>query len=180
MPERPNLLFLFPDQWRWDWLGCQDSPFGKVPVRTPNIDRLASRGVRFTHCRTNSPVCAPARACLARGRRYDRCGVPSNHENTPLDAPNLFKALRDAGYRTMTCGKCDLRKGEDVFADDGFPDWVREIGFTAATDQRGKMNGGRPPFDKPGPYMAYLREQGLMQAHIDDYERRQREASYAT
>ena len=180
MSTRPNLLFLFPDQWRWDWLGCEDSPFGKVPVRTPNLDALAARGVRFTQCRTNSPVCAPARACLAQGLRYERCGVPSNRENTALDAPNIFKALRDAGYRTMTCGKSDLRKGADVFADDGFPDWVREIGFSAACDQRGKMNGGRPPRDKPGPYMAYLRAQGMMQAHIDDYERRQHEATWAT
>jgi len=180
MPKRPNLLFLFPDQWRWDFLGCEDAPFGKMPVRTPSIDKLAARGVRFTQCRTNSPLCAPARACLAQGVRYERCGVPGNHENTDLAAPNIFKALRDAGYRTMTCGKSDLRKGADVFADDGFPDWLSEIGFSAACDQRGKMNGGRPPFDKTGPYMAYLREQGVMQAHIDDYERRKVGVTQAT
>jgi arylsulfatase A-like enzyme len=47
-----NILFLFPDQWRWDWLGCEDSPFGKVPVRTPNLDALAARGTRNTQCGT--------------------------------------------------------------------------------------------------------------------------------
>src|SRR5690606_4432651 len=106
----PNFLFLFPDQWRWDWLGSEASPYGKVPVQTPNIDALAARGVRFGNCRSNSPLCSPARACLTQGLRYHRCGVPGNDHCTPTDRANLFQLLRERGYQTMTCGKSDLFK----------------------------------------------------------------------
>ena len=61
--RRPNLLLLFPDQWRPDWLGVNPA----VPVRTPNVDALASRGVRFTKAVTASPLCAP-------GPRLPGCG----------------------------------------------------------------------------------------------------------
>ena len=53
--SRPNVLFLMDDQHRHDFLGCAGAPF----LRTPNLDRLAAQGVRFTHCCTNSPVCVP-------------------------------------------------------------------------------------------------------------------------
>src|SRR5690554_2983485 len=93
--RQPNILFLFPDQWRWDWLGCE----GRVPVRTPNLDALAARGTRFTQCRTNSPLCAPARACLATGRRYEHTGVPDNKYDTRPEMGTIFQLLRNAGYR---------------------------------------------------------------------------------
>ena len=67
----PNILFMFTDQHRWDWVGYE----GRVPVRTRNLDRLAARGVTFSSCRVASPMCAPSRACLAAGVRYGRCGV---------------------------------------------------------------------------------------------------------
>lgn len=66
----PNVLFIIDDQHRFDWLGCAGADW----VETPNIDALAARGVRMTHCFTNSPVCAPARVSLASGLRPDRLG----------------------------------------------------------------------------------------------------------
>ncbi|MFW5743224.1 MAG: sulfatase-like hydrolase/transferase [Spirochaetota bacterium] len=58
--EYPPLL---PDQWRRDWTGLPDG----VGIQTPNIARLAERGARFTNAFCPSPLCAPARACLASG-----------------------------------------------------------------------------------------------------------------
>ncbi|NOZ22286.1 MAG: sulfatase-like hydrolase/transferase, partial [Planctomycetes bacterium] len=54
--EKPNVLFIISDQHRHDYMGCAGADF----IRTPNMDRIAERGVRFTQCTTNCPVCAPA------------------------------------------------------------------------------------------------------------------------
>ncbi len=173
MNTRLNLLFLFPDQWRWDWLGCEDSPFGKVPVRTPNIDALAARGVRFTQCRTNSPVCAPARACLAQGVRYERCGVPGNGYNTPVDRPNVFKALRDAGYRTACTGKTDLQKHGLHKGLDGWTPAMGQLGFVESANQCGKWDAIRSGSTQPADlYMAALHATGYLGTHLEDYRRR--------
>ena len=74
MGERPNILFIFTDQQRSDWL----APNPDIPVRSPNLERLAARGVRFTRAVCPSPLCAPTRACLASGKEYERCGVLDN------------------------------------------------------------------------------------------------------
>jgi len=80
---RPNFLYLLPDQFRFDWLSGNPS----LPVRTPNLDALARRGVRFTKAAVPAPLCAPSRACLAAGCEYDECGVASNAENFSLSRP---------------------------------------------------------------------------------------------
>jgi len=172
----PNILFIFPDQWRWDWLGCHDgsaTPYGDIPVRTPNLDALAARGTRLTRCYTNSPVCAPARACLARGRRYERCGVPGNGVNTPVDADNTFKRLRDAGYRTACTGKTDLQKHGMYKGLDGWTPAMGQLGFVDSANQCGKWDavncGAQAPAD---PYMKLLHETGYAARHVDDYNRR--------
>ena len=59
--DRPNILFIMADQFRTDFLGAAGADF----VRTPNLDRMAARGVRFSNCITSSPICAPARIALA-------------------------------------------------------------------------------------------------------------------
>ncbi|MDP6040409.1 MAG: sulfatase-like hydrolase/transferase, partial [Candidatus Latescibacteria bacterium] len=67
--DRPNILFFFPDQQRFDWIGSNTD----IPVRTPNLDRLQREGVNFTKTLCPSPVCAPSRACVAAGLEYDNC-----------------------------------------------------------------------------------------------------------
>lgn len=181
MNKQPNYLFLFPDQWRWDFLGCDESG---VPVRTPNVDKLAERGVRFRQCRTNSPLCAPARAALAQGVRYDRCQVPNNGYDTPADAETFFQHLRAAGYRVATCGKNDLHKATFWKGLDGWTQLLGQYGFTEAIDHSGKMdcaNWGQ--LSKGGPhcsYASYLHRKGLFDAYHDDYERRYREMTAPT
>ena len=111
----PNIHFLFPDQHRWDWLGRNSV----LPCRTPNLDILAARGVTFERCLTPSPLCSPARACLATGRRYGRCGVLGNKDNTPVDLPNQYRALRDAVYQVAGVWKFDLHKADQSWVLDG-------------------------------------------------------------
>ncbi|MGH2354538.1 MAG: sulfatase family protein, partial [Chloroflexota bacterium] len=166
--ERLNILFLFPDQHRPDWLGANAA----LPLRTPHLDRLAARGVRFTRAFTPSPLCAPARACLASGRDYARCGVPNNRADYPLDQPTYYAALRDAGYRVAGVGKFDLHKATldwGLAGDRLLEAW----GFTEGIDNEGKMDAITSGAESPkGPYMAYLHGRGLAQAHVDDFRRR--------
>jgi len=155
-PQRPNFLFLFPDQHRHDWLGINP----EVPVPTPNLTRMAARGVNFTRAFSPSPVCAPARACLATGMEYDRCRVASNKVNLPLDSPTYYRSLRDGGYRVLGCGKLDLHKASYSWGVDGRGS-VKEWGFSDAIDSCGKGNGvGSYLVDQPvgpkDPYYAYL------------------------
>jgi len=174
--KRPmNVLFLFPDQWRWDYLGCEPGGYGgpPAPVSTPNIDRLAARGTMFHQCRVNSPVCAPSRACLVQGVRYDRCGVPSNAVNTDESRPTYMKRLRDAGYHVAGSGKFDLFKPEFFRGLEGWTDRLGAIGFTEARNQSGKIDCARNGWPEPQDlYSAHLHRLGLMETHAEDYKAR--------
>ncbi len=182
--DQPNLLFLFPDQWRWDWLACEQSPYGKVPVRTPNIDKLVQRGTRFTQCRTNSPVCAPARACLATGMRYPAAGVIDNRQDTDPRADTVFQRLRDAGYRTLTCGKNDLHKKTVWKGREGWTQRLGQYGFSDAIDQSGKLDAAAAGgLDRGGPhcsYTSFLHANGLFELYRQDYKRRGEQATHPT
>ena len=167
--QPPNILFLFPDQLRWDW----SEPRPGLPLRTPNLDALAAAGLRFERCYTPSPLCSPARACLATGRRYGRSGVRNNAKNTHLELPNYYRALRAAGYDVAGVGKFDLHKADNDWGLDG-KKLLPEYGFTSGCDSEGKgdaitsyrSNNLRPK----GPYMQYLGDLGLAEKHVAMYE----------
>ena len=166
----PNILFFFPDQLRHDWI----EPNPALPLRTPNLEKLGAEGARFTNAITPSPLCAPARACLASGKEYDRCRVESNRINYPLDQTTFYTLLRDSGYHVMGCGKFDLHKPE--------PDWgldgkrlIEEWGFSDGIDSEGKwdgVNAYRKGHKPAGPYMAYLEQKGLADVHVSDFDKR--------
>ena len=167
--KKPNILFFLPDQHRPDWLGCNPG----LPLRTPNLDRLCEQGIRFTNAFTPSPLCSPARACLATGRDYHRCGVRNNGQNTPLSLPTYYRGLRDAGYEVAGVGKFDLHKADHDWGLDG-AQLLREYGFTCGIDNEGKgdaissyrANGMSPK----GPYMRFLKERGLAETHLAMYQ----------
>ena len=169
---RPNFLFLFPDQHRPDWLGCNPD----LPLRTPNLDRLAHRGVRFRHAYCDSPLCAPSRAALASGRSYDRCRVPDNHTDYPLDLPTYYQALRDVGYRVCGVGKFDLHKDT---SDSSKMDWhldgsrlLPEWGFTDGIDNEGKIDGSnsyRTCGGPRGPYLEFLADRGVADLYCEEH-----------
>ncbi len=183
MPASPNILFLFPDQWRYDWLGTNP----RVPVRTPNLDRLASGGVSFRQAICPSPLCAPCRAALAAGREYDRCGVPSNGQNYPLEQTTFYTLLRDTptpgapeGYHVMGCGKFDLAKPLLDWGLDGMR-LLREWGFSDGVDNEGKWDGIISGAQSPkGPYLKYLHDRDLAHLHVADFARRKQAGKAAT
>jgi arylsulfatase A-like enzyme len=176
-PRRPpNILFFFPDQHRFDWTGANQS----VSVRTPNLDRLAARGARLTNALTPSPLCAPARACLAAGKEYDRCRVPSNGADYPLDQTTFYTLLQRAGYHTAGCGKFDLHKASSIWGADG-KTRLKEWGFSDGIDNEGKMDAVSSGAKEPkGPYMAYLKAKGLLEAHVADMRKRNHFAIFPT
>lgn len=165
---RPNFLFLFPDQQRYDWTGLNR----ELPLRTPNLDAIARRGVEFTRAIVASPLCAPSRACLASGMEYDRCGVVNNGQDFPLGKATYYQILRDSGYHVMGCGKLDLHKASSIWGLDG-TGRLAEWGFSSGIDNAGKhdaiASGAVTPKD---PYMAYLHREGLAQAHVEDFRKR--------
>jgi arylsulfatase A-like enzyme len=110
--NRPNLVYIFPDQFRQQAIGCM----GADPVVTPNLDRLASEGVVFTHAVSNFPVCSPYRAMLLTGQYPFRNGVYGNcySKTAPLgielsaDACCFSDVLHEAGYNLGYIGKWHL------------------------------------------------------------------------
>ena len=103
-PSRPNFLFLCPDQHRFDWMSGNE----RIPIRTPNLDSVAARGVRFAKVTVAAPVCAPSRACLAAGKEYDNCGVAGNSDDYPIEQKTYYSLLRDSGYHVAACGKLGM------------------------------------------------------------------------
>ncbi|NKB65856.1 MAG: sulfatase-like hydrolase/transferase [Candidatus Latescibacteria bacterium] len=168
--SRPNLLFIMADQHRFDYLGAAGADF----VRTPHLDRLAERGVRFDHCYTNAPICAPARVALATGLQAHRFGGVGNNVFLPRSRSTYYQRLRDAGYRVGCAGKLDLAKPEGDNSDGARPHCF-SWGFTHPVEIEGKMHAGQRLGAPFGPYTAHLQERGQLQAFRDDYARRKQD-----
>ena len=113
-PMRPtNLLFILSDEHNRDCLGCYGHPL----VRTPNLDRLAAGGVRFTAAYCNCPICVPSRASLATGRYVHQIGYWDNAFPYDGRVRGWGHRLTDAGHRVDAIGKLHFRSVAD---DDGF------------------------------------------------------------
>ena len=170
--KRPNILLLFPDQWRFDWVSANSH----LPIRTPNLDRLAEAGTRFTNMVVASPLCAPSRACLASGRIYGRTGVASNGYDYPAGRIKTFYSmLRDGGYHVLGCGKMDLAKASDWWGIDG--KWrLSPLGFSDGINNAGKIDqviGYELNNDRPAdPYLTFLNQRGLLPEHLQDLRSR--------
>ena len=105
-----NCIVLLSDEHNRDVSGC----YGHPMVQTPNIDRLAERGTRFTNAYTNCPICVPARASMATGRYVHQIGNWDN--GFPYDGSDRswHRELRDRGIRVDSIGKLHFRAvGED-------------------------------------------------------------------
>ncbi len=118
----PNIIFVLADDLGYGDLGC----YGQQVIQTPNLDRMAAEGVRFTQCYAGSTVCAPSRCCLMTGLHTGHAYVRGN-ALVPLRPGDTTVAelLKSAGYRTALVGKWGLgepdttgvpnRKGFDEF-----------------------------------------------------------------
>ncbi|MGV3600374.1 MAG: arylsulfatase [Dyadobacter fermentans] len=110
----PNIVYIYADDLGYGELGC----YGQQKIKTPNLDRLAKEGIRFTQHYTGTPVCAPARAMLMTGKHAGHSAIRGNFElggfrdeeergQMPLPAAELTVAelLKQKGYATALSGK---------------------------------------------------------------------------
>ena len=104
MAEVRNILFVMMDQLRWDYLSCAGHPH----LRTPNIDRLADRGVRFDNAYVQSPVCGPSRASFYTGRTVFSHGSTWNRVPLPIGELTMGGLPGAGGVRTAVVGKTHM------------------------------------------------------------------------
>lgn len=115
MADRPNILFIFSDQQRWDSVGC----YGQSLPTTPHLDEMAAEGVRFEHAFTPQPLCTPARACLHTGRYATEVDTWMLSMALPTDELTTAHRLRRAGYETGYIGKWHLATTSERYARPG-------------------------------------------------------------
>ena len=109
---RPNIVFIMADDLGYGDLSC----YGRTDYKTPNVDRLAAQGMRFTQAYANSAVCSATRAALMTGRYQYRLPVGleepiadrDRNVGIPTEHPTLPSLLRGAGYATTLAGKWHL------------------------------------------------------------------------
>ncbi|MBL7174465.1 MAG: sulfatase-like hydrolase/transferase [Desulfobacteraceae bacterium] len=168
MSNKPNIVFIFSDQHRGDTTGSVGHPV----IRTPHLDRIASEGVNFTRCSTNSPLCMPARASMMTGQYVCEHGVWNNNLEANPIGPSHVRNIRDAGYHTALIGKTHLwihggvPEGTNHTKDHAhiLEDW----GFEDIHELTGPIASIR----NDSPYTDYLEEKGLLETHrtyMSDY-----------
>lgn len=109
--RKPNVVFIIADDLGYGDLSC----YGQEKFRTPNIDRLALEGMRFTQCYSGTTVSAPSRACLLTGLHSGHAPIRGNREvkpegqmSLPADIRSVFRIFKEAGYVTGAFGKWGL------------------------------------------------------------------------
>lgn len=134
--ERPNIVFVMSDDQGWGQVGYYNHPF----LKTPNLDDMASKGLRFDRFYAGGPVCSPTRASVLTGRTHNRTGVWNHGAPFQTQERTIAQALRDAGYATAHFGKWHLNgirgPGVPVLRDDpvspgevGFDTWLTVTNF---------------------------------------------------
>lgn len=110
-PPRPNVVFILADDLGWGDLSC----YGQKLFDTPNIDALASHGIRFTQCYSGTTVSAPSRSCLLTGTHSGHTAIrgnkeiyPEGQQALPGDIENIFRDFKRFGYTTAAFGKWGL------------------------------------------------------------------------
>ncbi|MFW5830025.1 MAG: sulfatase-like hydrolase/transferase, partial [Planctomycetota bacterium] len=129
--QRPNIILMFPDQWRGDFLGHMGHP----DARTPWADQLSAEGVSYSRAITPSPSCIPARMALMTGMSPWANGRTGYQEGVHWQPPHTLPGLlRDAGYQTMQVGKthfAPMRAHLGFEINDMYEASVREPGFVS-------------------------------------------------
>ena len=104
--QSPNIVFIMADDLGYGELGC----YGQAKIRTPNIDRIAAEGMRFSNAYSGCSVCAPARSVLMTGMHMGHTSVRSNPGGVPIlaDDVTVGELLKERGYATGCFGKWGL------------------------------------------------------------------------
>jgi len=162
-PRKLNFIFILIDDLGWTDLGCYGSTF----YETPNIDRFAKLGMKFTHGYATAPVCSPTRSSVMTGKYPARVNitgiVPGQAEGLALKEVTIAERLKEAGYATASIGKWHLgrealypeRQGFDVNVGGTHIGMVSDFFYPAWTEAKGRGARGSVPVEgKPGDYLA--------------------------
>jgi len=160
----PNILLVMADQHRADVMGCA----GDESAHTPNLDRLANEGVRFSRVNCQGPLCMPARASFLTERYVRDHGVYTNWAEVAPGSPTYLKALREAGYHTAMLGKAHLTRedGVSVAHVDELASHLEERGFAEVQETGDKFSS-----EPTNRYLDFLAQRGLRDTyakHIED------------
>jgi len=163
--SQPNILLIFSDQHRHDALGCA----GNTTVQTPNIDKLAAQGTRFTNVWCQSPFCQPSRTSFITGLYPHQTGFRDlGSLNNP---PTLMKKLQSVGYETATVGKLHyseiatlkkMAQSESINTAD-FNAHFKTFGWDYVLQEFDKYIHLDPNITTP--YLSFLNEQGLSEQY---------------
>ncbi|MDQ2088908.1 sulfatase-like hydrolase/transferase [Marimonas arenosa] len=165
MAKPKNILFIMFDQLRWDYLSC----YGHKHLHTPNIDRLAEKGVRFTGCYIQSPICGSSRMSTYTGRYVHSHGASWNGIPLKVGELTMGDHLRKAGMDCYLVGKTHMRADAEGMARLGLePDSVigarvSECGFDVFERDDGMLpEGPDGSYDPDGAkeYNKWLKTKG--------------------
>lgn len=155
-----NVLWIMCDQLRHDYLGCSGHP----SIKTPAIDQLAARGVRFSHAYAQSTICGPSRMSAYTGRYVRSHGSSTNESPLRVGEPTLGDHLRKSGFQAILIGKTHMKADREGMArlgiseqstigvraaECGFDPFLRDDGLHSAQSE-----GAAPA------YFEYLRTHG--------------------
>jgi choline-sulfatase len=145
-----NLLVIMSDEHDPRWMGCS----GNALMHTPNLDRLAANGLRFTDAYTTCPICVPARAAFAVGKYIHQLGFWDNADPYDGSVPSWHHRLRDQGHRVVSVGKLHFRSTDD---DNGFSEEIVPMNvFEGKGDLYGLLRGDDMPPRADGKKLAAL------------------------
>ena len=165
MAKAKNILFIMFDQLRWDYLSC----YGHPHLKTPNIDRLAAKGVRFDRAHIQSPLCGPSRMSTYTGRYVHSHGASWNQVPLKVGERTIGDYLRDLGMGCWLIGKTHMAADAEGMRRLGLePDSVigarvAECGFDIWERDDGMRPEGPDGLYDPGgalKYNDYLRDKG--------------------
>jgi choline-sulfatase len=159
--NQPNILFIMTDQQRADVLRAG----GNLDVFTPNMDRLARRGVRFARAYSTCPVCVPARYTIRTGREPHTTAVYANGAPAPVDGqaasmeercgPYLARTLARLGYRTFGIGKFHTQPRDE------------DLGYEAHLHSEELFS--TPEHRKLDAYSTFIEREHPAFTHVEDY-----------
>ena len=145
-----NLLIIMSDEHDPRWMGCS----GNKMMITPNLDRLAARGLRFTDAYTTCPICVPARAAFAVGKYLYQIGYWDNADPYDGKIPSWHHRLRDRGHQVVSVGKLHFRSTDDDY---GFTESIVPMNvFERTGDLYGLLRGADMPARADGKKLAGL------------------------
>lgn len=156
--SKPNIILWMPETMRAESLACYGHPL----VRTPNYDRLAKEGARFTGCYGQNSVCGPSRCSLMTGWPVHVRGHRSLYYFLHPDEPNLLRYLKENGYDVYFFGK------NDVFSTETFPLSVTEWGSKPSRIPAAEQGRNPYSFDDPRFY-SFLHTAGGDRHDFGDY-----------